>query len=220
MSAKRVRNRPRPPIALIIASALVVVESLLLFAREPSPIDVVAIAIASTLCVLMLMIASRMAWVLLVLGVVAQMTGPWVFNQPSWAIVSAAGALIGLLMPASRRFVWGMSRDPSESMAGLKDVPDRWRDFSLELPYRFARVLDRVTAKGVLLRIAGGVLVLTLIDGGLYSWQEGADSHLLFVVWKVVFTITGIAQMTLLALIAWAGYRSVKNRWQSTTSAN
>lgn len=200
----------RAPLLLLVAVIGMVAQDLVVYAVHP----ITALSTASlglgVLLAWFLLRSSRVAWVLVVLTLVAQVTGPLTVNQPIWLAGSGAVLLVLLLSPPTWRFVW---KEKAQTVSqSWHEIADRLSGGLWGAIVRAATRLSEVVGlptRGVVIGVlAVCVFILLPLDGVLRHLHEGAESGsvIVDVLYRIVSIADGLAQIALVAAVIMAIY--------------
>ncbi len=176
----------RAPWGLTVAAITIVIQTLLSFAFDPSILKATSIPVSLFFAALMLL-GSRFAWMIILISAAGQLLGLATADR-QWGELAASGIVaVCILVPPSVRYVW--SRRPNQRAEGsqpaiklfyeMKVVPLRvlawvaeWEDGKLE-----PGVTRKPRSYRLLIwRLGVGCVILFLLFGAAYNWQQGSGS--------------------------------------------
>lgn len=200
------RQSPKAPTALLIASLLVVVQFILLLVTGYLELPILQGVVVLLLLASLLVLGSRAGWMFLLIGAIWDVAIRFGGEQPLWMLGLDGLLIFALFVPSSIRYIW-TDRPPRRLGWPL---PPAW--FSALSP-----IVNRIgqLPYGSLASTCGIVLLLLLIPSGMIQeWQEGSGrnstlAEVLEVTTDAMFAGALIA--FIVTLCAWA-YRSLGMR--------
>jgi hypothetical protein len=174
---------PSPASSLLVAAGLTIGSSLIFFVtNSPTGLNFLQLGVSVLLGVLLLR-ASRIAWVLTLLGSVAQLASPLWESQPLWSPILAGALALSLVLPQSTRQVW-RARLPTGPAYAFVARLAQWEAGPSTTPRSYGVLLWRLGGAMIVLSICGAML-----HGGQESWIVSVMSS---VVWTA-FAFTQLA---------------------------
>ncbi|HEY8082096.1 MAG TPA: hypothetical protein VIE64_00890 [Solirubrobacterales bacterium] len=203
---------------LATAAAVIVGQTLLSFVFGPSFTKATSIAVSLLFAALMLR-ASRFAWVVILIGAAGQMANSVLSIDPHWVSVAAGTIVVAcLLIPSSVRYVWSpsshqrtgwlqravkrLSLSVKNSTFRLLSQVAQWKEGEIDL--------TRKRSYGVLIwRLGIGCVILLILFGVAYNWQQGSghDSSSVNIVVNVTWTGYVLTQLAFIGVSVVAMYR-------------
>lgn len=209
-----------PALWLAVAIVLLVGQTLVLFALDPSAVKALSIVVAVFLALLLLR-GSRLAWAALLIGAAGHLVSSAISTESYWALAVGGIAVICLLAPSSVRLVW--IQRPRRPAGRLRQAFERF----------YGRL--NTSAYGMLVRVAGWengeldtdatqtqrsyrlliwrlgvscVLLLVLV-GTSESWIEDSEqaNSVLTVIADVIWVCYALVQIAFIAVVLLAMYR-------------
>lgn len=201
----------RLPLWLAAAAIVLVTQSLVSIGLDPQPIDLTRVALG-LLLVALLLLGSRLAWMVLLLGTLYQIASSAVDDSQVRLVVGVAIALC-LLSPSAIRYVWtaGVQHRPRWIGQRMLELYVRIRTSAYVVAARLVGwggerdrdvpLVQRSYSAG-LWRLGIGCLVLLLLGGLTVNWQErtGGATPVLNIAEGVVWIFYVVTQAAFLAL--------------------
>lgn len=200
---------------LLVAVSVLVAQLLVSVGLDPQPSDLIRTAVGIVLVGLLLW-GSRLAWIVVVLGVLYQIGASLQSDQ--WRLVTGAALALGLFAPSSIRYVWVEEAQQSPRWVGRRvlEFYERVRTSAYVLAYRLVgwdecdsgreSPMRQRSFRVGLWRFGIACLVLLFLGGATVNWQEstGGNSTALSVVENVIWICYLVAQLTFVALVVLA----------------
>jgi hypothetical protein len=199
---------------LRIAAAVLVGQQLAWFLLRPiTVLGSVSLGLVVLLACLLLL-GSRVAWVLAGFLAVSQLTAPFTLGEPIWFAALAAVVLAGLLAPSSWAFIWTERKRRASGLSWRKKS-DRMYGRLLALADSTLRRLPPWISRGKLIvLLVVGVLIARPLVGALYDFHHGSarGNLLIDVVWRVVWIGYSLAELAAIVLVVMTAYRYLTRR--------
>jgi hypothetical protein len=203
----------QPPSWLAIAAVMIVGQTSVLFALDPSLAKAASIAVAMLL-VSLIVWGSRFAWVIVLIGAGSQLVSSAISTEDYWTLAASAIVFICLLVPPSVRFVW--TKQPHRSVEGLQVVVKRPYERLKVSAYGMLAWLaewengdpgTNTTHKQrsyrlLIWRLGVACVLLLILVGVTYDWQQGSghDSLIINVIASVTWTCYAFLQLAFIAI--------------------
>jgi hypothetical protein len=206
-----VPNR-RPTIWLVAASALLIVEAVVLLATSPGDLTAVSLVVSVLLSALVLR-GSRLVWVIIVLAAGSQIVSSVTLKEQYLSLATGAIMAGCLLAPSSVRFVW---RQGSPSGGPWLVVWSLSRKIAAAGRYGLSHLAgwdsdeaNRVSAGKrrsyslLVWRLGVGSVLLLLLVGGTYEWQQnsGGDSPFINAIARITWTCWAVVQVAFIVSV-------------------
>jgi hypothetical protein len=219
MRLRGMKTLRRAPRWLVLAAAVFVVQTLVIFAEQPGVIEISAVAIAMLLGWLLLL-GSRTAWVLGVLSAVGRVVDLAASGSSHWGVAVDGLVIICLFVPASIRFVWAerggrlgprwrLSESRVYGWAGSSRFVSKWYGNPPIGGSHHDSEGKRRSYGPLLWRLGVTCVVLLMLGGAAYGWKEGSgrDSDLAQEVSRIIWLANTVAELAFVAVAALAIYR-------------
>jgi len=207
----------RPPWLLLVAVVGIIGQTLVLFALGPSLVKAASVVVAALFAALMLR-GSRLAWGVVLIGAAGQLVSSATLAEGSWALVAGGALVVCLIAPPSVQFVWTQRphREAGVLQLTVKGSYERIRALAYGALARVAQWENSASGTdsrpaqrsyGVLVwRLGVGCVLLLLLVGATYSWQQGSgrDSGIVHAIASVTWTCYALVQLAFIAVVLMA----------------
>lgn len=203
----------RPPRWLVVAAVVILAQLIVSIGVDLQSSDVSRVALGILLVGLLLW-GSRVAWVIIFLGVLYQIGSS--VDSAQWRLVTGAVITLCLFAPSSTRYVWMTPVEQKSGWMGHRALGMylRIRTSAYAITNWFVgwndgegeQELRRRSYRVGLWRFGLACLVLLLLGGVTVNWQEstGGDSTLLNIVENVIWICYVLAQLAFIVLVVLA----------------